>query len=258
MKTIRWAIFLLAWLGLLVCIVLLLNVTASNPTGRRYSSEAVERNGRLSSRQLGDAGERVLALDLDLPVNDRAGQMRCLCNVITYAENNPNSCNECLMSDGVTNYRIPDFVGGDFIAESKNVIRLMVADDDFMQISDTAAAARELDMKYWLYVRIDSVVHPAYYDPVRSTGGDIVYYFVAEPGYLDRIDRMALSGGIIMALVIFDMSVKALRPRLRVIDRPDRPRRPSPRIDDPLESAKRLQDSARKRADEEAARGDSR
>jgi hypothetical protein len=46
MKTIRWAIFLLAWLGLLVCIVLLLNVTASNPTGRRYSSEAVERTGR--------------------------------------------------------------------------------------------------------------------------------------------------------------------------------------------------------------------
>jgi hypothetical protein len=95
-------------------------------------------------------------------------------------------------------------------------------------------------MKYWLYVRIDSVVHPAYYDPVRSTGGDIVYYFVAEPGYLDRIDRMALSGGIIMALVIFDMSVKALRPRLRVIDRPDRPRRPSPRIDDPLEKRKAL------------------
>jgi hypothetical protein len=257
MKTIRWAIFLLAWLGLLVCIVLLLNVTASNPTGRRYSSEAVERNGQDPNRTGADA-ERVLALDLDLPVNDRAGQRRCLCSATDNAENRPRTCLECLiLSDSLSTTRRPDFIGGDFIAESKNVIRLMVADDDFMQISDTAAAARELNMKYWLYVRFDSLVHPAYYDPVRSTGGDIVYYFAAEPGYLDRIDRMALTGGIIMALVIVNMSVRA-RGRSTDTRAPDMPPRPSPQRDDPLENARRLQESARQRADEEAARGDSR
>jgi hypothetical protein len=57
-------------IALTACVVLLLNFTAPNPTGRRYSSESPLMTGQGSAQQIGLSAERVLARDLGIARNE--------------------------------------------------------------------------------------------------------------------------------------------------------------------------------------------
>ena len=53
---------------------------------------------------------------------------------------------------------------------------------------------------FWLYVRVDTFVEPAYAALFDGIKGGIVYYF-SVPGYVDSINRLA-SIGLLIALVL--------------------------------------------------------
>lgn len=196
----RWKIFRrgvmgLTAIGIVVCVVLLLNFTAENPTGRRYSSSNPLMAG--DTNAIGYSGEKVLAKDLDLPRNEIARQCICSDNYTP-----PSSeCASCFVRlSSVTTYRIPDFVCSDFLAESKN--RGVWNKSDLEQITDYAEAARSLGIPLWIFVRVDSVVPQEYDDLAESTGGDVVYYFITSPDYKDRTDHLAMAG-LISGTIIF-------------------------------------------------------
>ena len=71
-----WRITGVLMVGVIITgIVLLLNFTAPNPTGRRYSSEVVNLN--LDNGAKGVEGERILAQDLNAPNNNI--EKHCIC-----------------------------------------------------------------------------------------------------------------------------------------------------------------------------------
>lgn len=184
-KLIRRGLMALAFGTMLVCVILLLNFTASNPTGRRYSSDILR---SLNPQTRGLEGERILANDLDLPRNDQAGQGQCICR--SASDTTAPKCKSCLIVlPSVSTYRIPDFVGKDFIADAKTG----PAPKPDAQIRDFVMAAEQLDMPLWIYVEADALIGSSYRDMVESTGGGIVYYF-AKPGYKDVTDRNAEAG----------------------------------------------------------------
>lgn len=189
MRTLRRVLLVIALSIGVVSVVLLLNITAPNPTGRRYSSEVPLTTGEGSAGEIGGDGERILAVDLRLPNNNLPDQKKCVCGAPAPA---PGGCNVCVAhSPQIANFRIPDFVGPNFIAEAKNVRDLLLTQDrNYQQISEMAAAARTAGMPFWVYVRVDTFVDPAFSALFEGMQGGIVYYF-AVPGYVDRVDSMA-------------------------------------------------------------------
>jgi hypothetical protein len=217
---------------LAICLVLLLNVTAPNPTHPRYSSQIPRTDTRqYTSNEIGLDGEEILAADLHLPRNQAAEQLHCICNP-TFAENRSELCRTCFaISEHVGNYRIPDFVGPTlmapaFIADSKNVAQLSQTYRDFDQIRDYAAVARELRIPLWLFVRVNSSIDPQYVTLVQETGGGVVYYFTV-PGYVDPVDVLAAFGAGVSGLFLLGVGVSARAAkhqwRLPRLPRPGRP-----------------------------------
>lgn len=191
LKWLRRLAMLLVLIGIIVCIVLLLNMTASNPTGRRYSSAAPATTGL--SQDIGQEGERILSKDLGRTRNEDPGQRQCLCGPAAPADS--TTCNACVLTlTTIATYRIPDFISSDYIAEAKNRKSLPLSDRElWSQLSDYAEAAKALDVPLWVFVRKDSEVDAEYYDLVEATGGGIVRYFTI-PGYEDPTDRDAERG----------------------------------------------------------------
>jgi len=185
-----------------ICAILLLDFTAPNPTGRRYSSVPI--NTLLSTTDKGIQGEDILAADLHLPNNNSPDQLVCFCNSTNISSRPPlNECRTCsAYAQTITTYRRPDFFGKNFVAEVKNAQGLLYEyDKQLEQISDYAIAAKSLGIPLWLYVRVNSEIHPEYYRIVEATGGAIVHY-LTEPGYIDPVDRISQIGLFISLLVI--------------------------------------------------------
>lgn len=199
-----WRITGVLMVGVIITgIVLLLNFTAPNPTGRRYSSEVVDLN--LNNGAKGIQGERILAQDLNTPNNNEVGQ--CICGGAV----NPASISGCTLCRvrlvGVTSHRLPDFFTDTYIADAKNRYTWLSTDrQDVAQMTDYADAAIALDIPLWVYVRVDTTVDQVMQDLVRSTGGDIVYYF-ATPDWVDPVNIIAivgiLIGGVIVVFVLW-------------------------------------------------------
>ncbi|MBZ0303291.1 MAG: hypothetical protein K8J31_26345 [Anaerolineae bacterium] len=199
----RRLLLVIAAVIVLIGVILLLNFTASNPSGRRYSSEIPLTTGEGKAGEIGGDGERILAKDLGLPNNNAPGQRQCACGT---SSGTPSQCNLCFAHSAlIQNYRVPDFVSPNFVAEAKNVRQLLVSyDRDFRQISEIAAAAREADLPFWLYVRVDTVVDGAFHALFAGMKGGIVYYF-AVPEYVDSLDRLgqlSLLAGLILIIAL--------------------------------------------------------
>jgi len=200
-------ILLIAFIGMVIIgSILLLNFSPNNPTWRRYSSGVVDVNG--SPADIGIEGENMLARDLRLPVtNERASNTVCVCNIRYEGTAPPNSCNVCsIYSEQVSNYRIPDFVTNNYIAESKNARQLAVSHSrDFQQIQEMTAAAKEAGVPVWIYVRTESYVDDEYNKLAGSTGGGVIRYF-REPTYTDPVDQIArillIIGGSGIAVIL--------------------------------------------------------
>lgn len=190
-RGLGWLI-LVALVGFCVCAVLLLDITAPNPTRRRASSQPPTTTGEGSTAEIGLSGEAVLARDLGLPRNEAPDQRVCFCGP-TYTPSMAE-CRSCLIRlETITAHRRPDFVSANFIAEAKNRQRLLAYPTDLNQIRDFADAARALGVPLWLYVRVDTLVEPEIEAIVRATGGQVVYYF-ATPGYVDPVRGPAAAG----------------------------------------------------------------
>jgi hypothetical protein len=186
----------------ILSVVLVLNITAPNPTARRYSSEMPLTMGRASASQIGLDGERILANDLHLPRNDAPDQLQCICSSLTLTD--PKNCRACIVAAPIAGvYRRPDFIGPDFIAESKNARNLLYESRDLGEISDYSVAARALQRPLWVFTRINTNIDPEFIRIVRTTGGDVVPYFTI-PGYVDPVDQIAktvLVGSIVVIVV---------------------------------------------------------
>jgi hypothetical protein len=78
MKFLRRALFFAATCVLLVNLVILLDITAPNPTHRRHSSRPPLTSGQATANDIGRDAEDILARDLGLPRNDDPGQRRCV------------------------------------------------------------------------------------------------------------------------------------------------------------------------------------
>lgn len=251
-------IMVLAFVGILVSIVLLLNFTAPNPTGRRYSSEVVRTSG--SSESIGVAGERVLSTDLGVPRNDRTDLLQCFCNstyrlVLT-------ECRVCLSTvELTTSYRRPDFVTDSFIGESKNTEELLYTGSrrESTQLSDYALAARALGRPLWVFVRIDSEVAPEFIQIAETTGGGVVKYFRTSDSWVDPVDSAARVALLVSAVVLALGLLLWFMPPLRFSRRTASPK-PDPKPSHPVEDAgdflNRARDSARKTIDKEDSRPD--
>jgi hypothetical protein len=268
MKRLRHVVALAAIVGLVISITLLLNFTAPNPTGRRYSSRMPLQPGQGTPNEIGEDAERVLSEDLGLPRNDdSSGECRCICNSAG-ATAPPGRCNTCfVVLETTSSYRVPDFVGPDFIAESKNTARLLGDYRDYPQIDDLAKAATALKWPLWIYVRVDTQVDPDYARVAAATGGGIVYYFTV-PGYVDPIDFLATVVLLISLAVLgwaglrelaanrhFHLPTAPGRSTNKKRGRPDRTLEKAIRNTDDLEAFKeKSKDTSRRKIDEEDAR----
>jgi hypothetical protein len=189
----------------IISVLLLLNITAPNPTHRRYSSQMPLTTGQGSGKALGDSAEIILAADLHLPNNNAPDQRQCLCKTMT--SGNAKACNLCLpVNDLQSDFRVPDFIAPDFMAESKNTQNLLYTGREYDQISDYALAAKLLNRPLWVYMRVDTNVHPKFYEIVHATGGNVIPYFTV-PGYVDPVDDAArkagaASGGILVCFIL--------------------------------------------------------
>jgi len=255
-RRISAGLILLAFVGISVSVVLLLNFTAPNPTGRRYSSEVVKTSG--SSESIGVSGERVLSKDLGVPRNDRADLLQCFCNstyrlVLT-------ECRVCLSTvELTTSYRRPDFVAQTFIGESKNAEDLLYTGSrrESTQLSDYALASRTLGRPLWVFVRVDSAVDPEFVEIVETTGGGVVQYFRTSDSWVDPIDSAARVA-LLVSLVVFALGLLLwFMPPLSFGRRAASPK-PAPKPSNPVGDAddflNRARDKARKTIDKEDSR----
>jgi len=213
-KRVVSTVFKIALVVFAVSILLLLNITAPNPTHRRYSSQMPLTTGQGAGKALGDSAEIILAGDLRLPNNNAPDQRQCLCK--TMNSGNAKACNLCLpVNDLQSDFRIPDFMAPDFMAESKNTQNLLYTGREFDQISDYALAAKLLNRPLWVYIRVDTVVDPKFYEIVHATGGNVIPYFTV-PGYVDPVDDGArktgvISGGLIAGFVLVKRRARWLK-----------------------------------------------
>jgi hypothetical protein len=206
MQSLRHLILAASFLSAIVCIILLLNFTAPNPTGRRYSSEVVPppQSVRTDSGASGREAERVLSIDLGIAHNNSsAGLQHCICSSYYQPNSSPNApgCQVCrVYTKTVSNYRVPDFVTVDYIGESKNT-RAFPPSDDQEQLRDFITMANTLNMPLWVFVRQDAQIDSAFAAVIANTGGGVVQYFT-YPGYIDPVD-LAAWRGLALSLLIF-------------------------------------------------------
>lgn len=210
-----------------VCVVMLLNITAPNPTGRRYSSASpLTRTIGGTYKAIGASGERILSADLGVPNNNQADQRQCICQNGLGAPR--NQCNTCFAHAPISSpggFRIPDFVTGRYIAESKNRERLLYSfTDQVEQISDYATAARFVGLPLWIFVRVDTVMSDEFTRLAESTGGGVVRYF-SVPDYVDSVDQAArigllisVSGLIVLVITGAVRRSSTLKPRQHPIE----------------------------------------
>lgn len=212
MKRLRRLIFWFAFIIIIVSLVLLMNMTAPNPTGRRYSSQAPLMTGEGTGNQIGADGERVLGIDLKLPNNNKLNPRKALCATKYKTIPLPKNVTCIVFSEEIENYRIPDFVGDGFIAESKNARLLDITQPrDFAQIQEFAAGAKELDYTLWIFVRTNTSVATEYDQLAQSTGGGLVFYF-RNKSFVDPVNKAALLSltvslmviGLVLSLEIID------------------------------------------------------
>ncbi|MBX3064915.1 MAG: hypothetical protein KF726_18175 [Anaerolineae bacterium] len=190
MKKLRRLALAISLICALISIVLLLNFTAPNPTGRRYSSEIPLTTGQGRAQEIGSDGERVLAQDLRLPNNNDADQLKCICNS---GQPDPNQCSVCLANVTMQSpFRRPDFIGTNFIAEVKNAQNLLYDSRDLEQIRDYALAAKAMGQPLWLYTRVNTNFDAEFERLVNETGGGVVRYLTVS-GYVDPVDETARS-----------------------------------------------------------------
>ena len=177
---------------MLIGLVLLLNITAPNPTHRRYSSE--EPISYAGEYQIPDwrAAELILANDLRLPDNNANSEKACLCGRQPANTNTvPNECNVCIGVPEINNYRLPDVISDDLIADSKYYRNSVLRVDG--QLQDFVAAANHLDVSLWIYVpHLPDGSIPVTSDAqmlIESTGGGVVAYF-SHDAYQDLFDQI--------------------------------------------------------------------
>ncbi|MDQ7026582.1 MAG: hypothetical protein Q9P01_06465 [Anaerolineae bacterium] len=186
-----------------VAFVLLLNFTAPNPTGRRYSSVIPSQQAVITGKQDWREAEIVLEHDLGIPFNDSADTRQCICNVGSENGTPPGRCNVCLVPPVriSQNYTLPDFVTKDLIIDSKYVATFSID----AQIEDFITAAQETNREVWIFVRINTNFSPATQSRIQATGGDIIPYFVVD-SYSDPLDQLGkfllIVGGTGIALIL--------------------------------------------------------
>lgn len=235
MKSVFRIVRLLSLLGIIISIILLLNITAPNPTGRRYSSEMPLTTGQGSGYEIGKSGENILSKDLGIPNNNSNDSKQCICG------NDSTGCNVCLVRlPSLSNFRVPDFVGLGFLAESKNEAGLLYSGREVSQINDYVLAALLLKMKLWVYVRVDTVVSPEFIRLVESTGGAVIPYFTVA-GYVDPVDVMArgilfFCVAVLAVTIIIGWIANRLKSRPVFVTLPSPPKTPK-RPTDPVSRA---------------------
>lgn len=254
-RTIRRLVMVMAVVIFIGSIVLLLNFTAPNPTGRRYSSESVVRTGEGTSGEIGLSGERILAKDLGIPRNEAPDQRQCLCDAINYRPGVAD-CRVCIAQVQLTAaFRRPDFVAPDYIAESKNSQGLLYSGRDINEIGDYVFGARASNRPLWIFTRVDANVDPEFIRLAESTGGGVVKYFT-YPGYVDPWDQRAQAGvvGSLGVLILFGLWEFVDRGRNGKPKSPKPKRKKNP--SDPFAEFDDLKENTRRKIDEEDARDD--
>ncbi len=160
---------------------------AGNPTHRDYAS-AYPTNP--NPQQAGYEAEAILSGDLRLPLNH---QNVFYCPV---GRRPPTTATEIITIPGGSQCCNPDFLGGGFIADSKFVATL--SDDGQFRCFLSIAQAQGVAL--WYFVREDTLVSDSMRTAIQATGGDVVYYFHANPGH-DRRQVGALLFASLMATV---------------------------------------------------------
>ncbi|MBA3868034.1 MAG: hypothetical protein H0X30_02670 [Anaerolineae bacterium] len=201
MKRLRRVVLSVAVLVLIISIILLMNITASNPTRRRYSSEMPITMGK--PNLIGDDGERILSNDLRLPNNNSNGQKQCICG----SSSSNGGCKVCIAQIPGTSNRIPDFVTDGFIADSKNEQGLLYIGNkhDTEQIRDFVVASLLTNRRLYIYVRMNTVISSEFIQLVESTGGAVVPYFTV-PAYLDPVDDTSRKSAAASGVVLIGMA----------------------------------------------------
>lgn len=199
----------------------LLNLNVQNPTGRRYSSEVIDLENTNSSER-GQQGEAILASDLGVPNNNRNSV--CICDILPEGavDTPPTGCNECrtrvdvtLITQNPTPYRVPDFITDDYIAEVKNSNGLPYSGRNVDEITDYVAAALELDIPLWIYVRIEmeTEVDEQFRVLAESTGGGVVYY-LRDADWVDTqgemVERLLTLGIVLLGYTLVSPLVSGL------------------------------------------------
>jgi len=236
-------VFNVAVLVFIISVLLLLNITAPNPTQLRYSKQLPLTTGLGSGKAIGDSAEVILSADLRLPNNNAPDQLQCLCKNMSSA--NGKTCNLCLpVNDLQSEFRIPDFIALDFMAESKNTQNLLYTGREYDQISDYALAAKLLNRPLWVYIRVNTTVEPDFYEIVHSTGGDVVPYFTV-PGYVDPVDDAARKAAATSALIVIGLVWMERRSRQQISP----PTKPSEPIDTTTQKLTHAEDFAARAKD---------
>jgi hypothetical protein len=102
-------------------------------------------------------------------------------------------------------------------------------------------------MPFWVYVRVDTLVDPAFAALFEGVQGGIVYYF-AVPGYVDGVDRIAQIGLVLaLLLVVVLLAWDLLTRKTPPADEPPPPAPPKRTAQrDPLRKANDAEDFAKR------------
>lgn len=246
-KPLGRAFLIMGGLGAWLCIILLLNFTAPNPTGRRYSSRPIDLTASIA--QKGRLGEDILANDLKLPNNNTQGQ--CICGNSTPTDPRCTVCFVQITISGSERSRRPDFVSDTLIADAKNVEALTMprSSGDYTELRDYAAAALKSGRSLWVYVRVNTEVDPVFHTLTQGTGGGVVHYFVV-PGWYDPVDEGAKRGLVVSLAMVGVGALLSRTPRKRRAVIRVRPVRTPPHpVDKALNSLDALEQHRQKSTD---------
>ncbi|GAB4544778.1 MAG: hypothetical protein OHK0023_02090 [Anaerolineae bacterium] len=243
-----------------LCLILLMNITAPNPTRRRYSSEPVEIDA--PNRDKGTQAERILAKDLG--VMDNNNQRACICR------QKPSQCSVCFADvplRGNYTFRLPDIVTDRLIADAKNY-RIMPASaanrrDLLDQLAVDVDAARMTGREVWVFTRVNTEIEPSFERELTEMGVKLVRYFSVH-GHVDATDQAAQAGLLLSGVTIAMFGTAELMaqrsrptaPRSRTVrvrpSKPSRPRDPitraAKRADDTQDFMRRVRDNTERDA----------
>jgi flagellar biogenesis protein FliO len=263
MKSIQKIILSLCIIFIIVLSIswLALRFTAPNPTHRWYSSQIPDELAQQSRVENWRAAEIILAGDLGLPDNNLRDNRQCFCSPQHSAP--PNQCNSCTQIIGLSNYRIPDVVSTTIIADSKYYQSSVLRVDE--QLSDFALIAEITNRDLWIFVPIFEEGQTPYtsqaLDLVRSTGGDIVAYYVVDGYEIRHIVEQAIPNIIIILLAV---GAGVLIVGYIVNNLPKRPSHENDELDDAEQSVedteefmKRMERLSKRSKDEDDKKGKS-